>query len=487
MDEQDRSDSCDRLFDELSSIATEATFFKELVANTSEAFLTIDEESTIVFANPAIADILGYAPSELIGRSKLQLIPERLRQAHERGLESYIETGEKHIDWNGIELPARHKDGHEVPVLITLQEHSDGGQRLFTGIFRDLSEQKTRQRRFEAVFNNTYQFTGLVECDGTVIEANKTALSFAGLDRADVVGKPLWETYWFQLTDDAAATACAAVEHASNGEFFRDELRIQGANRTAIIDFSVRPITDSNGETLLLIPEGREITELKLRRQHFELIHRLLRHNLRNDLNIINGFAELLTAKLEDETLHEYAVRIAETSSDLITMNETAKELAAITLDEDYSQTDIAVQDALGTVIQQLHRQYPDSSIERKTSHDAIVAADARLELALKELIENAIVHTTEPRPSIEISLEQAQADEVISISIADFGPKIPETERIGTLNEKSVTPLKHGSGLGLWLARLIVEAYGGHLDYERRDEDRGNRVTIYLPTVEFK
>ncbi|SIS20565.1 PAS domain S-box protein [Natronorubrum thiooxidans] len=485
MDDQHKSDIYNGLFSSLTSNATEVTFFKELVANASDGFLTIDEESRIVFANPAIEAILGYTPSELIGRSKLTLIPERLRSAHERGLEAYIRTGETHIDWSGIELPALHKDGHEVPVRITLQEHSYEGQRLFTGIFRDLSERKTRQRRFEAVFNNTYQFTGLVDCDGIVIEANETALSFADLDRADVVGKPLWETYWFQLTEEATRTARLAVEHAKNGEFFREEIRIQGSNRTAVIDFSIRPITDSHGETQLLIPEGREITELKLRRQHFELLHRLFRHNLRNDLNIINGFAELLAQALTDDDLHEYATRIVETSSRLITINETAKELADITLNNDYSRTDIDVQDALEKTVAELHDQYPKSSIEVATAVNAVVPADARLRTVFIEILENAIVHTDEPRPSIEVRLVHSSADETIGITVVDSCPAIPETERVGTFNKEPVTQLKHSSGMGLWLARLIVEDYGGYLNYERRADNSGNRITIHLPVIE--
>ena len=485
MDDRQKSSSYDGLFDSLSLQSTEVTLFEELVANTSDGFLTIDEQSTIVFANPAIEAILGYDPSELVGQSKLTLIPERLREAHERGLEAYIQTGEKHIDWNGIELPALHKDGHEVPVQISLQEHSYDGQRLFTGIFRDLTEQKTRQRRFEAVFNNTYQFTGLADCDGTVLEANEAALSFADLDRDDVVGKPLWETYWFQLTDEAARTARTAVEDAKDGKFFREELRLQGSNRTAIIDFSVRPITDSDGETQLLVPEGREITELKLRRQHFELLHRLLRHNLRNDLNVINGSAELLAKELTDDELEEYATGIAETSSRLIRLNETAKELATITLNNDYSRTDIVVQDVLEETVTELQAQYPESSIEVDIPTDIVVPADARLQTAFKELLENAIVHADTEEPSIEVSLVHSDADDTIGIAIIDSCPAIPETEQAGMFNEDPITPLKHGSGMGLWLARLIIEDYGGYLDYERcDDDDRGNCITIYLPAI---
>jgi PAS domain S-box-containing protein len=120
-------------------------FYRTLVENAAEGMLTIDTESTIVYANPAVEDILGYAPEELIGSSKMKLIPERLRPDHTTALDTYIQTGERNVDWEGIELPALHKDGHEVPTLISLREHTHDGDRYFTGIIRDVTERRRRE------------------------------------------------------------------------------------------------------------------------------------------------------------------------------------------------------------------------------------------------------------------------------------------------------------------------------------------------------
>ncbi|WP_049985232.1 two-component system sensor histidine kinase NtrB [Halobellus rufus] len=120
-------------------------FYQTLVESAAEGMLTIDEESTIVYANPAIESILGYAPDELIGSSKMTIIPERLRPVHGAALAAYVETGERNIDWEGVELPALHKDGHEVPTLISLREHTHDGDQYFTGIIRDVTERRKRE------------------------------------------------------------------------------------------------------------------------------------------------------------------------------------------------------------------------------------------------------------------------------------------------------------------------------------------------------
>ncbi|MFC4988180.1 two-component system sensor histidine kinase NtrB [Saliphagus infecundisoli] len=140
-------------------------FFRTLVENTSEGILTIDAESTILFANPAIERILGYEPAELVGSSKLEIIPDRLKAVHERRLQQYIETGERNIDWDGVELPARHEDGHEVPVTISLREHEFRGERLFTGIFRDVSREKAQEERLEDQNERLERFASVLSHD----------------------------------------------------------------------------------------------------------------------------------------------------------------------------------------------------------------------------------------------------------------------------------------------------------------------------------
>lgn len=140
-------------------------FFRILVNNTSEGLITINEQSQILYANPAIKDILGYVPAELIGSSKLEIIPDRLKAVHERQLRAYIESGEKHIDWNGVELPALHKDGHEVPVTISLREHTYNNQRLFTGLFRDTSDLKAKEETLREQNERLETFAQVVSHD----------------------------------------------------------------------------------------------------------------------------------------------------------------------------------------------------------------------------------------------------------------------------------------------------------------------------------
>ncbi|MFB2891501.1 PAS domain S-box protein [Aerosakkonemataceae cyanobacterium BLCC-F50] len=120
------------------------------------------------------------------------------------------------------------------------------------------------EQRFRAIFNQTFQFMGLMKPDGTLIEANETALKFGGLKREDAIDRPFWQTRWWTISRETQERLKQAIQQAANNQFVRYEVEVLGAKDTVItIDFSIKPICDESGQVVLLIPEGRDISERK--------------------------------------------------------------------------------------------------------------------------------------------------------------------------------------------------------------------------------
>src|SRR5271157_1880918 len=90
---------------------------------------------------------------------------------------------------------------------------------------REQAEESLRrsERKFRAIFDQTFQFMGLLTVDGTLMEANRTALDFIGMEAADVTGKPFWETPWFNHSSDIQDQLHTAIKNASKGNFVRFE------------------------------------------------------------------------------------------------------------------------------------------------------------------------------------------------------------------------------------------------------------------------
>jgi PAS domain S-box-containing protein len=125
-------------------------------------------------------------------------------------------------------------------------------------------ELQENETKFRAIFDHTFQFIGLMTPDGILIEANRTALAFAGIKDSDVLGKPFWETPWWTHSTQMQDKLRAAVKAASQGQFVRFEATHPASDGSIhYIDFSLKPVKNETGDVVLLIPEGRDITERK--------------------------------------------------------------------------------------------------------------------------------------------------------------------------------------------------------------------------------
>ena len=120
------------------------------------------------------------------------------------------------------------------------------------------------EQKFRAIFDHTFQFIGLLEPNGRLIEANRTSLDFVGLTPQDVREKLFWETPWWSGSLKAQELLKQGIERAAKGEFVRFEVEHPGTeDRVVTVDFSLTPIKDETGRVVMLIPEGRNISDRK--------------------------------------------------------------------------------------------------------------------------------------------------------------------------------------------------------------------------------
>ncbi|HWR41216.1 MAG TPA: ATP-binding protein [Patescibacteria group bacterium] len=124
------------------------------------------------------------------------------------------------------------------------------------------------ERRFRAVFAQTFQFIGLMTLAGTLVKANRTALTESGVGEETVIGKPFWETPWWSHSPELQLRLQEGIRQAAAGEFVRFEAQHPGLDgEMRWIDFSLKPVRDEKGDIVLLVPEGRDITEIKATEQ----------------------------------------------------------------------------------------------------------------------------------------------------------------------------------------------------------------------------
>ncbi len=116
--------------------------FRTLWETSTDAILMMTHASVIRYANPALQDLFGYSPEQVVGQQLSMLQPQRLHVAHDDGVQCYLKTQQQHLNWRGANVVGLHADGHEFPIEIAFSEACIDGEQLFIGFMRDITERK---------------------------------------------------------------------------------------------------------------------------------------------------------------------------------------------------------------------------------------------------------------------------------------------------------------------------------------------------------
>lgn len=242
------------------------------------------------------------------------------------------------------------------------------------------------------------------------------------------------------------------------------------------------------GVTTVLIyalTSGRELQRqqdrdrLNQEREELQVLHRVLRHNLRNDLNVICGYAESLRAQVDATCTDEFQT-ILKTAYDMIEYTEWARRINQ-TSDQRNTVKTLDVTETVDRVLE-THPQVTDAvSVESDLPDSALVQADYLFDDVVTELVSNAIEHNDSENPRVRIEVTPIQGPPPsIELWISDNGPGIPEGER-KPLEEGNEDQLQHLSGLGLWFVKWAVQYSRGELRFEN-NEMGGTTAIINIP-----
>lgn len=220
--------------------------------------------------------------------------------------------------------------------------------------------------------------------------------------------------------------------------------------------------------------QQREQT-IQEREQVLSVLTRLIRHNVQNDLTVVQGNVEVIP-ELPEDRQQQLIDRSLSATEKLLSHAEKAKQLDAAVEGAEKGLIEADVTATVSHACEQYQREHPDGEIDAEVPDGCEAWALEQLDYAVETLIENAIEHSNSDQPQVVVSAIKNERH--VSITIADNGPGIPEHEQ-EVLALREETDLEHGSGVGLWLAHVIAEKSGGRLRFG--DQSGGGTVTIEL------
>lgn len=213
--------------------------------------------------------------------------------------------------------------------------------------------------------------------------------------------------------------------------------------------------------------------------QQLSVLNRVLRHDIRNDANVILGYADRIETQYPDASDHTQIIQ--ERASNLVELGNKARDIEHLLNREAWSRESIDVVPILERQAAELTQEYPSLAVDLDVPESQYVLALPMLAAAIEEALTNAVEHNDASRPRVEVRVETCTRDgaEWVDIRIADNGPGLPD-EELAVLERECETDLQHASGLGLWVIKWATKASGGEVTFQRT-QPRGTVVTLRL------
>ncbi|WP_049894114.1 PAS domain S-box protein [Salinarchaeum sp. Harcht-Bsk1] len=442
-----------------------------------------DEDGYLLHCTPVLADRLGYDRDELIGENVGTLID---KEAEAEGVNLIQELiGEPPGATKTQRLDLSTSDGEEVPVELDISLLPGEEYRGVVGSVRDISDLlavrerlDSQQDRFEYLFENIPDpvVEGYLDDEATVGSVNTAFEETFGYEESEIAGETLNDVI---VPEENLDQARELDERSAAGKV--NQAEVERETQYGLREFLFRGVPYE-------APDGRmhgfgiytDITEQKERERHLEVLQRLLRHNVRNEVNVLLAGIDQLEAarqddsgEIDDEQEAELLATLDETAQDLLTMSQKAKRISRVIDAETDRLGELDAAAITRSVVEQFRHLNTDATIEADLPPECPILGSGAIERAIEELLGNALQHGG-TAPTIRLTL--TCDDDGAELTVADDGPGIPEAER-NVLEDGEITPLQHGSGLGLWLVAHATAASGGTVTFDEAAD--GARVTL--------
>lgn len=322
----------------------------------------------------------------------------------------------------------------------------------------------TRRTGERAAIDDIGTAVVMVDVDGRLINFNAAARTLFDVEKQTALTRPLGDFYEGDEIDlDAGQQAVS----------------LQIGNRRREFNVAVTPLSDAADTQVGYTVAFQDVTDERQRKQRLEVLNRVIRHNLRNDLSVVINYADLIESTTEGDTA-AYAGRIESQSRGLVDLGTKAR-TATDALAGDLDYRTFAVTDLVDEVVSDVREEWTAGTVTVSVPSSVRVESDWKLlKLVFQSLVENGLEHGGSD-PTVEIGFAGTTDDgQSALVTVTDDGPGVPSHE-LSVLETGEESALEHGSGLGLWTVNWGMTALGGDVTFETPPEG-GTVVTLRVP-----
>lgn len=461
---------------------TEMDDFQCVPTSPSDMIFLLDEDLKFMVVTDQLIDFLGYSLEQLKRTRFPEILVNEDEDTNRMNFEEF--HGCEGIENVIFESAFATAGGELRPVAIELSRAQ--GETHIVGRATDISDRsqtrpqiETERGRFQELFDNLPDPTVEIKFRDDVPIIQHVNSAFAEVFSYDTIsaqGKNLNDLFISNPEQQSERTCDfrAIVEDQKSVEIQQDigeEVR----------DYLVHGIQHSEGESSAIgFVVYTDITDQREYERYLTVLNRVLRHDLRNDMNIVLPLTQRLVRKDTTDEITECAERIRDSAQSVLEVTEKAREIERFVGTQTVETRPIDIIPYIRDAVEIQRDSFTDAEITLDVPEHLWVQATEDLHRAIQELIKNAIEHNHSHPPQLIIETRDVSDREGwIELRFSDNGLGIPDEEWRIISGETEVTQVNHGSGLGLWLTRWIVESYGGGIHRDQVDDRTTVAVTL--------
>ena len=472
----------------------ELEFYEVIVEESTDIAMSMDPDGTITYVSPPVRRVLGYEPPELLGEDGFELQHpddrEEITEAIDR-LRADPDSSQT------VQARFRRADGSWCWIEMRMRDFV--GDNRIDGLLingREITERKEYEQSLEQAREELRRIIDLVpdllfvkDRNGEYLLANETTAEAYGSTPEEVEGATESDVIPDAEDSEQFREDDLAVIESGESTFVPEEELTTADGETRVLQTTKIPYDVPGSEETAVLGYARDVTELKAyerklksQRDNLEVLNQVVRHDIRNNLQIVSVYAEALLEHVP-EGGEEYASKILEAARDAVEITESAREVTNVMIQSDVERSPVSLRSVLEGEIDDMRANHDRALVTVDGAiPGATVRADDMLESVFRNLLTNAIKHND--KEIAEVSVSATVSGDDVVVRIADNGPGVPDHRKDEIFSEGEAGLETGGTGLGLYLVETLVERYEGEVSVED-NEPTGAVFVVRLPTAE--
>ncbi|MGQ4557419.1 PAS domain S-box protein [Halobellus sp. GM3] len=435
------------------------------------------EDNPLVFANERFRRLTGYSEAEVLGRNC------RFLQGPDTNPETVAEIRAAIDAEEAIttEILNYRKDGEAFwnRVMIAPVRDDTGTVVSFVGFQGNVTEQKQSRHELELAHGLLETVpSGVFRTDptphGTFEYVNPALVSLLGADSPAALREHRVEEFY---VDPAEREELISTLEDTDKRRVSREVRLETLDGKRIDAMITASISEDETGTKHVQKVVQDISErkryerrLREQRDNLDILNQVVRHDIRNDLQLVTAYVEFL-ADLVGEEGETYVETIRDSADHAVELTRTAGDMADVMLADERDRQSVPLRNALESELDEVRSKYDAAVVTVSGSIPGVqIVADEMLNSVFRNLLSNAIQHNDKAVPEVSVSV--TERGETVVVRVADNGPGVPDGHKDAIFGKGEKGLESAGTGLGLYLVKTLVESYDGDVWVEDNDPE---------------